>query len=67
MDPAVGGVGQGDCHLPGLPRRMPNAHLVPGAYSGGKAASPQRSAEEIRRRVADYQEGVRRARPPAGD
>jgi signal transduction histidine kinase len=51
----------------GLPRRMPSAHLVPGAYSDGKPASPQRSAEEIRRRVADYQDGVRRARPPAGE
>jgi len=47
----------------GLPRRVPAAHLVPGAFSGGEeSAVPPRSAEEVRTRLDDYTDGVRRAR-----
>jgi len=47
----------------GLPRRVPSAHLVPGAPSSAEPGPARRSAEEVRRRVADYRDGVRRARP----
>ena len=51
----------------GLPRRVPAAHLVPGAFSGGgEPVVPVRSAEEVRSRLDDYQDGVRRARRAAG-
>ena len=47
----------------GLPRRVPAAHLVPGAFSGGdEPAVAARSAEEVRSRLDDYTDGVRRAR-----
>ncbi|HZB49413.1 MAG TPA: hypothetical protein VE547_10000, partial [Mycobacteriales bacterium] len=46
----------------GLPRRVPSAHLVPGAPGGPEPGPARRSAEEVRR-VADYRSGVRRARP----
>lgn len=49
----------------GLPLRVPRAHLVPGAFSGGDDAPTQRSAEEVRGRLNDHQEGVRRARHPS--
>ena len=49
----------------GLPKRRPRARLVPG--SAGSAvlaapASPTRSAESIRGRLASYQQGVRQGR-----
>jgi len=49
----------------GLPKRRPKARLVPG--SAGSAvlaapASPARSAENIRGRLASYQQGVRQGR-----
>jgi hypothetical protein len=49
----------------GLPKRRPRARLVPG--SAGSAvlaapASPARSAENIRGRLASYQQGVRQGR-----
>lgn len=47
----------------GLPRRVPAAHLVPGAFSGGEEpAAAARSADEVRSRLDDYTDGVRRAR-----
>jgi hypothetical protein len=53
----------------GLPVRVPQAHLVPGAFGGdapstGAGRAPERSADQVRRRLDDYQRGVRRARPP---
>jgi signal transduction histidine kinase len=67
----------------GLPRRRPRAHLVPGsarpAPSSGRTAenggpaTPRRSADAIRGRLASYQRGVadgrsgRPAQPPDGD
>ncbi|OZM82623.1 nitrate- and nitrite sensing domain-containing protein [Pseudonocardia sp. MH-G8] len=49
----------------GLPKRRPRARLVPG--SAGSAvlappATPSRSAENIRGRLASYQQGVRQGR-----
>jgi len=49
----------------GLPKRRPRARLVPG--SAGSAvlaapASPTRSAESVRGRLASYQQGVRQGR-----
>lgn len=49
----------------GLPKRRPRARLVPG--SAGSAvlaapASPARSAESVRGRLASYQQGVRQGR-----
>jgi hypothetical protein len=48
----------------GLPARRSRAHLVPGAFETGTATAetPQRSAEQIRSRLAGYQSGVRKAR-----
>jgi hypothetical protein len=54
----------------GLPRRVPAAHLVPGAFSGGdEPPAAPRSADEVRSRLDDYTDGVRRARrtDPCGD
>ena len=51
----------------GLPRRVPAAHLVPGAFSGGDKQAVARSAEDVRSRLDEYQEGLRRARRAAGD
>jgi hypothetical protein len=47
----------------GLPRRVPAAHLVPGAFSGpDQPVVAARSADEVRSRLDDYTDGVRRAR-----
>jgi hypothetical protein len=48
----------------GLPRRQPRALLVPGAAgdTGSTVASPARSAEMIRGRLASYQQGIREGR-----
>ena len=48
----------------GLPRRVPQANIVPGSAGGRVAASanPAFTAEATRDRMASFQEGVRRAR-----
>jgi hypothetical protein len=48
----------------GLPRRVPQANIVPGSVTARMqtAASPTLSAETTRERMASFQEGVRRAR-----
>jgi signal transduction histidine kinase len=48
----------------GLPRRQPRALLVPGAAGTAEptSASPVRSAESIRGRLASYQQGIREGR-----
>ena len=52
----------------GLPRRVPSAHLVPGAFSGSEQPpAPTRSADEVRSRLDDYTDGVRRARQSPSD
>jgi signal transduction histidine kinase len=54
----------------GLPRRVPQANLVPGGVSGGTSpASPaqSRSAAQTRERLASFQRGVREGRAAAQD
>ena len=53
----------------GLPRRVPQANLVPGSVgesaAAGSSGGPSRSAEEVRSRLASFQRGVRDARAAA--
>ncbi len=52
----------------GLPKRVPQANLVPGAAAasaGGSASVPTRSAAVIRDRFASFQRGVRKGRAAA--
>jgi signal transduction histidine kinase len=58
----------------GLPKRIPQANLVPGGIATGTSAVPPsgRSAAEARDRMASFQRGVQQARasrgePPSGD
>ncbi len=48
----------------GLPRRVPQANIVPGSAGArvSAPASPALSAENARNRMASFQQGVRRAR-----
>ena len=53
----------------GLPKRVPKAHLVPGAAGPSAAppsSAPARSAAQARERLASFQQGIRKARaaPP---
>jgi len=54
----------------GLPKRVPQANLVPGAVGaaagGSSAAAPARSAAATRDRFASFQRGVRQGRAAAG-
>jgi hypothetical protein len=52
----------------GLPKRVPQANLVPGtadASAGGSASVPTRSAAVIRDRFASFQRGVKQGRAAA--
>ena len=52
----------------GLPRRLPNANLVPGAVpSSPPAAVPSRSAAEVRDRLAGFQRGFTEGRTAASE
>ena len=52
----------------GLPRRLPNANLVPGAIPSAQPATmPPRSAAEARDRLARLQRGVTEGRTAAGE
>ena len=48
----------------GLPRRVPQANIVPGSAGTrvSAPANPALSAENARNRMASFQQGVRRAR-----
>jgi hypothetical protein len=49
----------------GLPRRVPQANIVPGSAGATRVtapANPALSAEHARNRMASFQQGVRRAR-----
>lgn len=49
----------------GLPRRSPREHLVPGSAAPGAMAGPPRQgrdADDVRSRLSDYRQGVRKAR-----
>jgi len=52
----------------GLPRRLPNANLVPGTVpSSQPAVTPSRSAVDIRDRLAGFQRGVTEGRAAASE
>jgi signal transduction histidine kinase len=53
----------------GLPRRLPNANLVPGSVPGSQpaVAPPSRSAADIRDRLAGFQRGVAEGRAAASE
>jgi CHASE3 domain sensor protein len=53
----------------GLPKRVPQANLVPGAagaVAGSSATTPSRSAAATRERFASFQRGVKEGRAAAG-
>jgi hypothetical protein len=54
----------------GLPRRLPNANLVPGSVPGSSqpaVALPSRSAADTRDRLAGFQRGVTEGRAAASE
>jgi len=52
----------------GLPRRLPNANLVPGAVPDSHpAVAPSRSAADVRDRLAGFQRGVTDGRAAASE
>jgi signal transduction histidine kinase len=51
----------------GLPRRLPNANLVPGSISSKPPAAPPRSAAAVRDRLAGFQRGVSEGRAAASE
>jgi len=52
----------------GLPRRTPNANLIPGAIPSSQPAEvPSRSAADVRDRLAGFQRGVTEARAAASE
>ncbi|MDQ3887312.1 MAG: ATP-binding protein, partial [Actinomycetota bacterium] len=60
---------EGEITPAGLPRRQPQAQLVPGAADSAASADPTapvRSAEAVRGRLASYQRGVREGRQTRG-
>jgi len=55
--------------IAGLPKRVPNANLVPGGVGGTSPTlpAPVRSAAQTRERMANFQRGVREGRAAAQD
>jgi hypothetical protein len=53
----------------GLPRRLPNANLVPGAIPSSQPAvpPPNRSAADVRNRLSGFQRGVTEGRAAASE
>jgi signal transduction histidine kinase len=51
----------------GLPRRLPNANLIPGAIPSPEPVMPTRSATAARDRLAGFQRGVSAARATGSD
>jgi len=60
--PALGG-----STAAGLPRRQPNANLVPGSIPSTPPAAPNRSAAAVRDRLAGLQRGVSEGRAAANE
>ena len=50
----------------GLPKRVPQANLVPGSAASSEPQGPARSAAATRERFASFQRGVKEARATAG-
>ncbi len=66
---AVSAPSSGGVTSAGLPKRVPQANLVPGAagaVAGSSAMAPARSAAATRDRFASFQRGVREGRAAAG-
>jgi len=60
----------GGITVAGLPKRVPQANLVPGGVGGGispTSPAPARSAAQTRERLANFQRGVREGRAAAQD
>jgi hypothetical protein len=60
----------GGTTVAGLPKRVPQANLVPGGVGGGispTSPAPARSAAQTRERLAKFQRGVREGRAAAQD
>jgi len=60
----------GGTTVAGLPKRVPQANLVPGGVGGGSSSTspaPARSAAQTRERLANFQRGVREGRAAAQD
>jgi signal transduction histidine kinase len=58
----------GGTTVAGLPKRVPQANLVPGGVGGGSSSTspaPARSAAQTRERLANFQRGVREGRAAA--
>ena len=51
----------------GLPKRLPNANLVPGAIPSTQPVAPNRSAAEARDRLAGFQRGFTEGRAVGGE
>jgi signal transduction histidine kinase len=50
----------------GLPKRSPQAQLVPGGVNTEQAARPKRTPDEVRGLLSSYHRGVRRGRAATG-
>jgi hypothetical protein len=60
----------GGITVAGLPKRVPQANLVPGGVGEGispTSPAPARSAAQTRERLANFQRGVREGRAAAQD
>jgi hypothetical protein len=60
----------GGTTVAGLPKRVPQANLVPGGVGSGSSSTspaPARSAAQTRERLAKFQRGVREGRAAAQD
>ena len=59
----------GGTTVAGLPKRVPQANLVPGGVGGSSSTSPApaRSAAQTRERLANFQRGIREGRAAAQD
>jgi hypothetical protein len=60
----------GGTTVAGLPKRVPQANLVPGGVGGGSSSTspaPARSAAQTKERLANFQRGIREGRAAAQD
>jgi len=61
----VGSPASGGSTAAGLPRRLPNANLLPGSIPSTPPAAPNRSAAAVRDRLAGLQRGASEGRAAA--
>jgi len=62
---AIAAPTSGGATTAGLPKRVPQANLVPGSVSDSPDGRPRRPAEQVRSRLADLQRGARQGRSDA--